>query len=138
MTYDINIMGPPTTVEALLRLDNTAIAGVQKLVQRTMVLMFTDVSDPVNLGLGTTLATDLKGGSADLEIIRNFFNIALALVKDTIRQQTPLDAPDDEQISGYDVAVSKPARDTVVATITVKTAAGTTVAVQVPLKHLAV
>lgn len=134
MTYDINIMGPPSDTVTALRLDNTAITGLQKLVQKTLVLLFTDSTAPESLGTGTTLVASLKGVHADTEMIRNIFNIALSKVLMTIKSQTPLSAPDEEKLQGYNAVVTAGDRGEALVSITVSSVAGTTAIVRVPTK----
>ena len=138
MTHDINIMGSPKVHETLLKLDNTAITGIQKLVQRTLILLFTDSSDPVNLGLGTSLGKETQGGNADVALTKGLFDIALSFVQDQLQKNTPSDAPADEQIQGYVTTANLTDRGTIEVRIIVTSVAGTTVTVAVPLKHLAV
>lgn len=132
---DLNIMGLPTTREALLRVDNTAINGPQKLLQRLLVLLFTDNRVETNLGIGTELSDDDVGNISDLEVIRNQYNIALASVKDTLLVETLKDADASERIKDAQLQVQETdERGTVEITITVTTQAGDDVSVSVPVE----
>jgi hypothetical protein len=137
MSFDASILGNVERKISLLAFDNTACEGVYKLVQKTLILLFSDSSSPYNRGYATTLAQDLKGGIADMEIVRNFFNIALSQVKRALQQSTALDAPDDEKLQSYQLQMTPGSRGDMVATITVTSQAGTSASVKVPVEKLA-
>jgi hypothetical protein len=105
MSYDLNIMGLPTTPRALMQVDNTAIDGPQKLAQRMLVLLFTDETVSTNLGIGTDLPAQNGVNISDLEVIRNVYNLAVTSVKETLFQETDPSVPADEQLKDVQVRV---------------------------------
>lgn len=134
MTYDINIMGNPEVTEAALRIDGTAISGIHKLVQKTLILMYTDVADPYNLGVGTDLPeTDRSRNVSDLEGLRGVFIIALNKVKAILISESPLDLPDDERIKEYGVVTSQGSSGEVILDIRVTAQSGDVAEVRAPI-----
>ena len=132
MSHDIAILGDPANSVSALTIDNTANDGIYKLVQRTVILLFTDKSDTKNLGLGTDLPRLLDSNVVDEETIRGYFNLALADVKDNILAAQALDAPDDEKLRDYQLRVEVTERDEVTVDITVVSEAGELFEVRVP------
>jgi len=134
MSSDLNILGDPQQVQAALRTDGTAISGAQKLVQRALVLLYTDVEDPIRLGVGTDINRgDQSRNVYDTEEIRTLFAIALGKVKDILLVTTALDAPDDEKIREFQTEAELIGRGELSVTITVQTQADTAFVVQVPV-----
>jgi len=132
--YDLNILGSPKSFKASMQVDNTAIEGPQKLVQRVVILMFTDVAEPANLGFGTSLPSQETYNISDLSGIRNDYNIALSAVRDQIQATTPADAPADEQMVDFSVEITESdEQGQVNADITITTEAGTGVAISLPV-----
>jgi hypothetical protein len=107
MSYDLNIMGSPTTYKALMQVDNTAIGGPQKLAQRILVLLFTDETVPTNLGIGTDLPAQNGVNISDLEVVRNVYNLAVTAVKSTLFQETDPASPADERLRDIQVRVQE-------------------------------
>ena len=137
MTYDINLLGNPTVPVALLRIDNSAITGAQKLLQRVVILLFTDSTVVSNLGLGTQMPGQDSSNIADLEVIRNLFNIALGQVKEQLLATTLVTAPDDEKISDLQVEVSEsiiPGQVDVDVMVTTKSGSGASA--KVPIREI--
>jgi hypothetical protein len=134
MSADLNILGDPQQVQAALRTDGTAVNGIQKLVQRALLLLYTDVEDPIRLGVGTDLSqSDQSRNAYDTEELRNIFAIALGKVKDILLVTTALDAPDDEKIREFQTEAELTDRGVISVTITVQTQADTAFVVQVPV-----
>ena len=134
MSADLNILGDPQQVQAALRTDGTAVNGIQKLVQRALLLLYTDVEDPARLGVGTDLShNDQSRNAYDTEELRNIFAIALGKVKDILLVTTALDAPDDEKIKEFHTEAELTDRGVISVTITVHTQADTAFVVQVPV-----
>jgi hypothetical protein len=134
MSYDLNIMGLPNIRRALLRVDNTAIEGPQKLIQRMLVLLFTDLSEPTNLGYGTNLPQDAIGNITNVEVLVNTYNLALARVTETLLAETPSSAPDNEKLSNVQVKAQETETEGQMEVfLDVTTLAGDTVTVSVPV-----
>jgi hypothetical protein len=134
MSADLNILGDPQQVQASLRTDGTAVSGIQKLVQRALLLLYTDVEDPIRLGVGTDLSkSDQSRNAYDTEELRNIFAIALGKVKGILLTTTALDAPDDEKIKEFQTETELMDRGVISVIITVQTQADTSFVVQVPV-----
>lgn len=137
MSYDLNILGDPRQRRASMRVNNTALEGPQKLVQRMALLMFTDVNVSTNLGAGTKLTNAEVGNLSDLEVVRNTYNLALALVKETLLAETPVFADPSEKLRDAQVQVKETdERGTVEVIITVTTQAGDEVSIGLPVNTI--
>ena len=58
---DLNIIGLPTTRAMALTVDGTAIDGLGKLLQRVLLVLFTDATAAYSMEQGTTLPAELYG-----------------------------------------------------------------------------
>jgi len=138
MSFDINIMGSPDNSETALSTDNTAIQGIQKLVQRALIIMFTDVNDPFNVGIGTSVISQTQGANiTDIDIVSGIFNIAAAETKTVLVNNTPTSAPDDEKVSDIKAIINRAVtRGELLVDITITSQAGDTVSVSVPVTSI--
>jgi len=136
-TFDIAILGDPELDLSLLDFDNRMATGIYKLVQRVLILLFTDSEAPASAGRGTDLPREVFGANVtDIEIIRNQFNIAAQKVTETLITETDLDAPDDEKLASLRVEViAGEAPDAVDTEVTVLTVAGEEFTVVVPTSN---
>ena len=65
MSNDLSILGPPASLRpALLDFDDTICTGAYKLVQRVLVILFTDEDNPYSFGIGTEIPQLLVGTNA--------------------------------------------------------------------------
>lgn len=139
MTYDLAILGDPSDQDPDFKVDNTAGEGIYKLMQRVMILMLTSSSNPFVLeNVGTEIVDDVIGSNVgEINEIQGLFNIASSKVLETLRNQTPADAPDDEQIDKISTIVTKEeAEDAVLATVEVIALSGDSTSVKVPISNL--
>jgi len=137
MTYDLNVLGDPRVTKAAMRVNNTAISGPQKLVQRMVVLMFTDSALTTNQGAGTELTEEEVINLTDVEIVRNRYNLALAAVSETLLRETPVSADPSEQLKDARLRVQETdERGTVEIIITVTTKAGDELSVGLPVNTI--
>jgi hypothetical protein len=138
MTYDVAIMGDPSQPRTALSFNNTANDGIYKLVQRVMLLMLTDRQAPANIGAGSDLYSEIQGANrGDAEVMTGLLNQAASFVKDNIALTTPFDAPDDERLHEIKIIADVgDTNDSVVAEVTVTTAAGTSATASVPISNL--
>jgi hypothetical protein len=136
-TADMAMLGDvDQEVSALSFESNEAAVGIYKLIQRVLVMLFTDSSSEYSAGRGTELPQQLPGANAlDLESTTNLFNIAASKVKETIIGAQTSDQPEDEQLVDIRVEVliddSIPDRREI--NMTVISAAGEAVTVKVPV-----
>jgi hypothetical protein len=133
--FDLNILGDLENDRSLLDVDNTAVTGVAKLVQRILVFLFKDNENPNNLGFGTNLPrTVFSANVQNEEVLKNTFQIAADRAIEALRQTTPTAAPLDEQVDKIEVEIQEAeSRDTVDVLLTVSTLAGDTRTIKVPL-----
>ena len=137
MSVDINILGNPDQRQAALRVDGTAIYGIQKLVQRSMVLLYTDVEDPIRLGVGTDLPRgDQSRNNYDVQEIQTLFEIALGKVQSILLSTTALETPEDERIKEFQAKAETTDRGEVSMDITVRSQADTEFVVRVPIASI--
>lgn len=137
MRYDLNIMGDPRNPQAAMRINNTMIRGPQKLIQRMVVLLFTDSRISTNLGIGTELSDDEIINLSDPEVVRNIYNIALASVKDTLLVETPTSADPSEKLQDAQLQVQETdERGKLELIITVTTQSGETATVELPVETI--
>ena len=137
MSADINILGNPDQRQAALRVDGTAIYGIQTLVQRSLVLLYTDVEDPVRLGIGTDLPRgDQSRNNYDVGEIQTLFEIALGKVQSILLSTTSMETPIDERIKEFQVEAETTDRGEVSMDITVRSQADTSFVVRVPIASL--
>jgi hypothetical protein len=140
MAYDLAILGDPENTVSALAVDNTANDGVYKLVQRILVLLFTDVNGTGSAGYGTDLSGEvLSANISDPEIVQNLFNLAQAKVQEQLQETTALDAPDDEVLKDMiSVVRSGSEDDELFVDVTITTEAGTQITVSAPISSIAV
>ena len=137
MSVDINILGDPQQRQAALRVDGTTIYGIQKLVQRSLLLLYTDVEDPIRLGVGTDLPRgDQSRNNYDVQEIQTLFEIALGKVQSILLSTTSLETPIDERIKEFQVEAETTDRGEVSMDITVRSQADTSFVVRVPIASL--
>jgi len=137
MSYDLAILGDATTGPSPLTIDNTANDGVYKLLQRVIVLMFTDASNPTTLGLGTNIPNTVQGANiTDVNTYQGILDIAAQTVKEILLAETSVDAPDSEKIDTIVPVVSEgDAADTLNAQVTVTSLDGSA-SITVPITNL--
>jgi hypothetical protein len=137
MSVDINILGDPHQRHAAMRVDGTAIYGIQKLVQRSLILLYTDIEDTVRLGVGTGLPRgDQTRNNYDVSELQMLFEIALGKVQSILLSSTALETPLDERIKSFQVEVENTDRGEVSMGITVLSQADTTFIVRVPVASI--
>ena len=87
MSIDPAILGPPAhNVEALLDFDGTVSEGIYKLMQRVVILMFTDAEGEYAFGLGTDIPRLLQGtNSLATDILQNEFAIAGSILEEIFK-----------------------------------------------------
>jgi len=137
MSADINILGNPDQQQAALRVDGTAIYGIQKLVQRSLVLLYTDIEDPVRLGVGTDLPRgDQSRNNYDIQELQMLFEIALGKVQSILLSSTSLETPADERIKEFRASSETTDRGEVSMDITVRSQADTEFVVRVPIASI--
>jgi hypothetical protein len=139
MSNDISILGTPGSLRpALLDFDGTVCTGVYKLVQRVLIVLFTDRNNPESYGIGTDIPGLLSGANAvDEDTLQGFFNIAGAQIKEIFRNEDNTGVPDDEILKDLRFAVIQPEGqlpDTRTIEVEVSTQAGEDTVVQVPIK----
>jgi hypothetical protein len=137
MSLDLAILGAPADPVADLRIDNLANDGIYKLVQKVLIILFTDSSVSTNLGIGTSLSSETISANSRAEFVNNIFNIALDKVKDDLELTYPADAPDEEKLASYRVqATTTTDKGTVAVDLTIESLAGESVTVNVPIDHI--
>ena len=98
MTLDLAILGAPTLLNSALSVNGTACSGVYKLLQRVMVLLFTDTDVLSNLGFGTKFPQDLIAANvATPEVAQASLNIACSRIVEQLSESAD-GLPDDERI----------------------------------------
>ena len=134
---DLNIIGNPSTRVTALSMDGTAIDGLGKLLQRVLLLLFTDSDSEYSMGYGTTIPTELYGRNiSEDDVAANLFSIACAEVKQQIQATTLAETPTDEQLKDLTAAVSRGERGEMIVEIQVQSVADGTVAVKVPIRSM--
>jgi hypothetical protein len=137
MSVDINILGNPQQQQAALRIDGTAIYGIQKLVQRSLILLYTDIEDPLRLGVGTDLPRgDQSRNNYDIQELQTLFEIALGKVQSILLSTTSLETPADERIKEFRAGAETTDRGEVSMDITVRSQADTEFVVRVPIASI--
>ena len=137
MSVDINILGDPQKRQASLSVDGTAIYGIQKLVQRSLLLLYTDVEDPIRLGVGTDLPRgDQSRNNYDVQELQTLFEIALGKVQSILLSATALETPADERIKSFQVEAETTDKGEVSMDITVRSQADTAFVVRVPVASI--
>jgi hypothetical protein len=138
MTYDLAILGDPNSEVSALSVDNTAAEGVYKLVQRVLILMFTDVNAQASNGYGTRLPAEVFSANiSNKEIIENIMNLAQARVQEQLQDTTADDAPEDEILTEITNTVSTGANsDELFVDITITTASGVDITVSAPVSNI--
>ena len=137
MSADINILGNPHQRQASMSVDGTAISGIHKLMQRSLILLYTDVEDPVKLGVGTDLPRgDQSRNNYDVQELQTLFEIALGKVQSILLLTTPMETPLDEKIKEFQVEAETSDRGEVSMEITVRSQADTSFVVRVPIASL--
>lgn len=136
MSLDLAILGDPADSVADLRISNSANDGIYKLVQRVLILLFTDESEPTNLGLGTTLASETISANANIDFVDNAFTLAMDKVKDDLDESYSADYPLDERLSAYLVQSTKTDRGTIEVDLTLTAQSGESTTVKVPIDHI--
>ena len=136
MRLDLAILGDPADTVADLRIDNLANDGIYKLVQKVLIILFTDSSVSTNLGIGTALSSETVLANSRTEFVNNIFNIALDKVKDDLELTYPADAPDEERLAAYRVQATTTDKGTVAVDLTIESLAGESVTVNVPIDHI--
>ena len=141
---DLAILGDPSQVKSSLTVNNTACTGIYLLTQKVMMVLFRDVGNPANLGMGTTIIQEaIANNIAEPEWLSGQFNIAMARVREVLNATIPSDSPADEKLKDLRVQVNYPEdvdnpvvasrRGMLIATITVTSQAGDTVSVPIPV-----
>ena len=137
MSADINILGNSDQQQAALRVDGTAVYGIQKLVQRSLVLLYTDIADPVRLGVGTDLPRgDQSRNNYDIQELQTLFEIALGKVQSILLSTTSPGTPADERIKEFRADSRTTDRGEVSMEITVRSQADTEFVVRVPVASI--
>lgn len=138
MLYDLAILGDPNNDQPTLAIANEANDGLYKLLQKVMILLLTDESSPYNLGVGTSLPTEVVSANiTDKKAVQGLFKIGMAKIREVIHVQTPFDAPDDEKLKDFDVVVlDGEAADTLDVEITVTSVADGSISVRMPTSNL--
>lgn len=139
MSNDIAILGTPGSLRpATLVFDDTVCTGVYKLVQRVLIVLFTDINNPQSYGVGTDIPSLLGGTNAvDNDTLQGFFNIAGAQIKELFNTQDLTDVPDDEILKDLRFGVIQPEGqlpDTRTLEVAVISQAGEETVIQVPIK----
>jgi len=100
VTVDLGILGPAMDGRSRLTIKNEAVEGIDKLLQKAMILLFTDASVESSLGLGTSVPDDVVSANiGDLVVLQNVFHLATASVRDNIFATQSPELPDDEKLS---------------------------------------
>ena len=134
---DLNIIGLPTTRAMALTVDGTAIDGLGKLLQRVLLVLFTDATAAYSMEQGTTLPAELYGRNvAEDDVATNLFNIACAEAKKVVQENTDPSVPEDEQLKDLSSVVSRGERDELIVEIRVRSVADGTIAVKVPIHSM--
>jgi len=136
MSLDLAILGDPADSVSDLRIANLANDGIYKLVQKILVLLFTDSSVSTNLGIGTNLATETISANSRPDFLNNLFTLALDKVKDDLELTYPADVSADEQLSSYRVQATTTDRGTVAVDLTIESLAGEFFTVNVPIDNI--
>ena len=134
MTYDLDILGEHFG-EANLFISDKAVSGVAKLVQRVLVLLFTDVNGEYSAGRGTFLSQEISSANnRDDDVIQGRFAIAASHVKEEINNSTPFDVPADEVLEELNIlSLEREREDHLLLEIQVVTENGDSVSVKAPV-----
>jgi len=132
---DIAILGEPATAESLLDFNGKIAEGIYRLVQKVLVLLFSDEENSYAYEQGTQLPSVIPSANiGDAEELQNQFNIAVSKVQEMLSVSQPLDLPDDETLERIETVITRDTgSDAAKAEITVISAAGDSVTVNVPL-----
>lgn len=137
MPYDISILGDNANGDSLLDFHDKVVNNGRKLVQKVLILLFTDENEPLSFGYGTQLPEYLAGANNyEEDALNNQFTIAASKVADILRNTQSLNLPADEKLQRIDVIVtrSETEKDQARAEITVISQDDTATTVQVPIE----
>jgi hypothetical protein len=130
MTYDINILGELTASSPAYTFDGTCIDGIAKLVQRFMIVLFSDNRTET---YGTDIPRILEQVNiVDMGALDNIFRIAMADVSEILTANTPAGTPDDEVLQGYDFILENTDEDEVFIEITITALSGDSTVAKLP------
>ena len=132
---DLAILGEPTSEESLLDFNGKIAEGIYRLVQKVLILLFSDEDNIYAFERGTQLPTIIPSANiGDAEELQNQFNIAVSKVQTMLAESQAMSLPDDETLERIDVVVSRDTgSDAAKAEVTVLSVAGETVTVKVPV-----
>ena len=139
MSYDLAILGDPENNIPTLTIDNTAVDGLYKLIQRVMILLLTDASAENNPGgVGTDIPELYRGGNVPPpEVVANVFAASLVQIKQTLIANIQPDTPADEVPENLTATVvSNDLPDTVTVEVVVTSQAGNSATVNVPISNI--
>jgi len=140
MSYDLAFLGNPENLKTALAIDNKADDGLYKLLQRIIILLFSDIDSQYNMGIGTTLPQEVFSANiVDPQVIQGVFNNSMAKVRQYLKDNTPASAPLDEQLKDAQVIIPQLGdvqTDTQEVQIIVTSAAEGTISVRVPISEI--
>lgn len=138
MSYDLAILGLPSNRASALSVSNEAADGLYKLMQKILILLFTDKTSAYSAGIGTTVPSNISAANTlDKKVVQGIFKIGLATIRETIQSQTPYDAPLDEKLRDFDVVVSDgETQDSLSVQLTITSVANGTISVRIPITNL--